>query len=90
MIGEIRASDAPVQLSSRESEVLSLVATGLSNQAVADQLGISERTAREYVGRILLKLRVRTRVQAAVIATEWRLAERGGYRPDTGIVADVS
>lgn len=91
MLTEKRAPDAPIQLSGRESEVLRLVASGLSNQAVADQLGISERTAREYVARILLKLRVRSRVQAAVIATEWRMTERAGYgRPESGIVPDVS
>ncbi len=62
------------QLSRRELEVLELLAGGLTNRAAARRLGISERTVREHIARIFLKLRVNSRVEAAVIATEWRLA----------------
>ncbi|MGC4897468.1 response regulator transcription factor [Micromonospora sp. DT31] len=60
-------------LSKREFEVLELVKEGMTNRTVATRLGISERTAREHVARILLKLGVGSRVEAAVIAAEWRV-----------------
>jgi DNA-binding NarL/FixJ family response regulator len=59
-------------LTAREMQVLDLVTAGMTNRAVASSLGISERTAREHVARILLKLRVESRVEAAVLATQWR------------------
>jgi DNA-binding CsgD family transcriptional regulator len=65
-----------VRLSDRESEVLDLVVSGMTNAAAARRLGISERTVREHIARIFLKLRVSSRVEAAVIATEWRLSKQ--------------
>jgi DNA-binding NarL/FixJ family response regulator len=73
--GRGRSSVGSVHLSDRELEVLDLLARGLTNRAAAKRLGISERTVREYITRIFLKLRVGSRVEAAVIATEWRLAD---------------
>jgi DNA-binding NarL/FixJ family response regulator len=67
-----------IPLSGREHEVLDLIVAGMTNRAAARRLGISERTVREHIARIFLKLRVASRVEAAVIATEWRLAERYG------------
>lgn len=67
-----------VPLTVREEEVLDLVVGGLTNGSVARRLGISERTVREHIGRIFLKLRVTSRVEAAVIATERRLAGGSG------------
>jgi NarL family two-component system response regulator LiaR len=55
-------------LTSREMEVLRLVAHGLSNQEICDQLVLSERTVRNYVSNILTKLHVANRVQAALYA----------------------
>ena len=55
-------------LTEREREVLALVATGLSNQQIADALVISERTARTHVSNILGKLGVASRTQAALLA----------------------
>ncbi|MFE7275862.1 LuxR C-terminal-related transcriptional regulator [Streptomyces sp. NPDC057623] len=60
-------------LSAREFEVLRLVATGMTNYSIGMELGISERTAREHIARIMLKLRVSSRVEIAVIATKWDL-----------------
>ncbi|MGQ0841555.1 response regulator transcription factor [Actinokineospora sp.] len=64
------------RLSHREWQVLELLVIGLTNRAAGRRLGISERTVREHIARIFLKLRVSSRVEAAVIATEWRLAKQ--------------
>lgn len=56
------------ELSAREREVLELVATGLSNQEIGDRLGLAEKTIKHYMTSILGKLRVRSRVEAALLA----------------------
>jgi DNA-binding NarL/FixJ family response regulator len=56
------------ELTTREREVLQLVAEGLSNQEVADRLGLAEKTIKHYMTNILGKLRVRSRVEAALLA----------------------
>ncbi len=55
-------------LSAREREVLVLVAQGRNNQDIADDLVISERTARTHVSNVLLKLNLSSRTQAALWA----------------------
>jgi two-component system, NarL family, response regulator LiaR len=57
-------------LTSRELEVLKLLAQGLENTEIADQLGISSRTAKNHVSSILAKLGLSNRVQAAVFAAQ--------------------
>jgi DNA-binding NarL/FixJ family response regulator len=64
------ATPPPDPLTAREREVLALVARGLSNQAIADQLSITERTARTHVSNILSKLGLASRTQAALFAVE--------------------
>jgi two-component system NarL family response regulator len=56
------------QLSPRELDVLRLIARGLDNATIADQLNISARTAKNHVSSILAKLGLSSRVQAAIYA----------------------
>jgi DNA-binding NarL/FixJ family response regulator len=56
------------ELSAREREVLELVAAGLSNQEIGARLGLAEKTIKHYMTSILGKLRVRSRVEAALLA----------------------
>jgi two-component system nitrate/nitrite response regulator NarL len=58
------------ELTPRESEILVLLAEGLSNKAIARNLGISDGTVKLHVKAILRKLGVHSRVEAAVIAVE--------------------
>jgi DNA-binding NarL/FixJ family response regulator len=55
-------------LSSREREVLALISRGYSNREIAEQLVISEKTARTHVSRVLNKLGLSSRTQAALWA----------------------
>ena len=58
------------ELTERESEVLGLIAQGMSNREIADELVISEGTVKTHVNRVLAKLGVRDRVQAAIVGYE--------------------
>ncbi len=60
----------PEPLSERESEILRLLAQGLSNGEIADRLSLAEGTVKNYVTNILQKLDVRDRTQAALRARE--------------------
>ena len=67
--------NARESLTQREIEVLEQVAQGLTNQEIADELGISERTVRNHVGHILDKLHLANRTQAALYALREGLAD---------------
>ena len=68
---------AVAELTPRELEVMTFIAQGLSNAELARELFVSEATAKTHVARILMKLGLRDRVQAVVLAYESGLVRPG-------------
>lgn len=74
-VGERLVVDPRIKrLSDREAEVLRLVAQGMSNAEIADELVVSQTTVKTHVASVLRKLEVRDRVQAVVLAFQSGLA----------------
>jgi NarL family two-component system response regulator LiaR len=74
--GPAPGSEVLESLSQREREVLALIAEGLSNQLIAERLGIGEKTVKTHVSNVLGKLNVSDRTQAAVYAWKSGLKQR--------------
>lgn len=64
-----RAPDPLQELTAREREILMLIGTGLTNREIGARLALTEKTIKHYVTNILQKLQVRSRVEAALIAS---------------------
>ena len=91
--GEVNEEQQPqvlAGLTAREREILALIGEGLTNRQIGQRLFLAEKTVKNHISRLLAKLGVERRVQAAVIATRTLTApehravprsERGGDRP---------
>ncbi|MFE6825757.1 response regulator [Streptomyces sp. NPDC057690] len=75
------AAGGPECLSDREREVLALVARGLTNTEIAEELGLSPLTAKTHVSRIMGKLGARDRAQLVIVAYESGLVTPGPSAP---------
>ncbi|MFK0266149.1 response regulator [Streptomyces angustmyceticus] len=62
-------TDALSSLSPREREILGLIGEGLTNRQIGKRLYLSEKTVKNHISRLLAKLGVERRIQAAVLAT---------------------
>jgi len=68
LMREVRVPEHPPVLTERETDVLRLIADGQSNKAIAQALNLGEETVKSHVSRILSKLSVTSRTQAALYA----------------------
>jgi two-component system response regulator DevR len=67
-------------LTEREREILALIGEGLTNREIGQRLFLAEKTVKNHISRLLAKLGVERRVQAAVIATHAAAEQQAGGR----------
>jgi two-component system, NarL family, response regulator DevR len=70
------------RLTDQERRILNLIAEGLTNRQIGAEMFLAEKTVKNYVSNLLMKLGMERRTEAAVFAT--RLADEGRYRSDGG------
>lgn len=75
-----RLSYIETGLTARERDILNAIVRGDSNREIAQELGLSEKTVKNYVSEILSKLNVRDRTEAAVYALQTGLVTNGDWR----------
>ncbi len=73
-MSERRHKGDPTELSERETDVIQLIAIGLSNKQISEKLFLSEKTVKNHISRIFSKLNVTARTQAAIYAIKSGLA----------------
>lgn len=78
LMREVRAPESPESLTERETDVLRLLAQGLSNKEIARTLHLGEKTIKTHVSNILSKLGVPSRTQAALYAVRIGLVPNKG------------
>ena len=79
---QIPDSDLLDELTAREREVVALVALGMTNEEIGEQLVVARATAKTHVSRAMVKLHARDRAQLVVFAYETGLAGGNAYGPD--------
>lgn len=77
------------ELSEREWDVLTLLTEGENNREIGVRLGISPHTVRAHIGKILAKLEVRDRLEAATFAMRHKLVQKPNGRSGNGRVSHV-
>ncbi|MDQ0958117.1 two-component system response regulator DevR [Streptomyces sp. B4I13] len=88
LMARLRAGETPEPepealpgLTDREREILALIGEGLTNRQIGQRLYLAEKTVKNHISRLLAKLGVERRIQAAVIATQAQdRLERDGHR----------
>ena len=85
LMERLRANMAPqgplANLTGQERTLLELIGEGLTNRQIAERMFLAEKTVKNYVSRLLAKLGMERRTQAAVLATELR--DRSKHPLDT-------
>ncbi len=82
VLSRVREASPLDGLTPRETEILALIAEGMSNREIGARLFLAEKTVKNYVSGILSKLGMQRRTQAAVLAAEWMPRNTRGRSTD--------